>query len=99
MSEVTEYVATYQNVPDSLAQFIVDLQDAYRLVPEEHRAGAFIQFDEDGDYDVYYERPKTTEELKEDESRAAKTRSIRIQSALNVLKELNYEGDLNGNQS
>lgn len=96
---ITEFVAALVTPPDSLAKFILELQTHYKKIPEEYKSNAFISFDGDGDYDIYYERPKTTEELKEDESRAAKTRSIRIQSALNVLKELNYEGDLNGNQS
>ncbi len=97
MSDVTEYVVSAATPPDSLAEFILKLQTHYKVVPEEHRVNAFISFNQDGEYDIYYERPKTTEELKEDESRDAKTRSLRIQSALNILKQLNYEGDLNGN--
>lgn len=93
---VTEYVTTYHVMPELLADVIAELQKYYNNIPEEYRTSAYLELDE-CDYSIYYERPKTDAELEEDARRDANTRQMRINSALRVLKDLNYDGDLNGN--
>lgn len=80
-------------IPDNLAEFILQLMDLRDSAPQQYRNDLMLEFEDDyeGGIDaivVFYRRPETDEEVTERQNRAKLAARAELEMARNVYEKL-----------